>query len=111
MILTKEQQAILNGEKGETLAKVMKTLVLYGETFGARLTINGTEAALLVQNALDLTVSTNLPTGKENDGDLPVWALTAITAMSENGIPLTEDSVTRATASAVLYQVNNMNAS
>lgn len=33
--LTKEQQAILDGEQGETLAKVMKTLVLYGETFGA----------------------------------------------------------------------------
>ncbi len=35
MILTKEQQAILRGEKGETLAKVMKTLVMYGEAFGA----------------------------------------------------------------------------
>ncbi len=35
MQLTPEQQAILNGEKGETLAKVMKTLVMYGETFGA----------------------------------------------------------------------------
>ena len=35
MILTAEQQAILNGEKGETLAKVMKTLVMYGEAFGA----------------------------------------------------------------------------
>ncbi|MBE6767827.1 MAG: DUF521 domain-containing protein [Ruminococcaceae bacterium] len=35
MILTAEQQAILNGEKGETLAKVMKTLVMYGEAFHA----------------------------------------------------------------------------
>ena len=35
MILTNEQQAILNGEKGETLAKVMKTLVMYGEAFNA----------------------------------------------------------------------------
>ena len=35
MILTKEQQAILDGEKGETLAKVMKTLVMYGEALGA----------------------------------------------------------------------------
>ncbi len=35
MLLTQEQQAILNGEKGETLAKVMKTLVMYGEAFGA----------------------------------------------------------------------------
>ncbi len=35
MILTKEQQAILNGEQGETLAKVMKTLVMYGDAFEA----------------------------------------------------------------------------
>ncbi len=35
MILTQEQQAILNGSKGETMAKVMKTLVMYGEAFGA----------------------------------------------------------------------------
>ena len=35
MVLTKEQQAILDGEKGETLAKVMKTLVMYGEAFDA----------------------------------------------------------------------------
>ena len=35
MILTAEQQAILNGEKGETLAKVMETVVRYGELFGA----------------------------------------------------------------------------
>ena len=35
MYLTPEQQAILNGEQGETLAKVMKTLVKYGEIFGA----------------------------------------------------------------------------
>ena len=35
MNLTPEQQAILNGEKGEVLAKVMKTLVMYGDAFGA----------------------------------------------------------------------------
>lgn len=35
MLLTKEQQAILDGAQGETLAKVMKTLVLYGEAFEA----------------------------------------------------------------------------
>jgi predicted aconitase len=35
MILTQEQQAILDGEKGEVLAKVMKTLVMYGDAFGA----------------------------------------------------------------------------
>ena len=35
MKLTQEQQDILNGSKGETMAKVMKTLVMYGEAFGA----------------------------------------------------------------------------
>ena len=35
MYLTDEQQAILNGSKGEIMAKVMKTLVMYGESFGA----------------------------------------------------------------------------
>ena len=35
MLLTQEQQAILDGSKGETMARVMKTLVMYGEAFGA----------------------------------------------------------------------------
>ena len=35
MKLTPEQQDILNGARGETMAKVMQTLVRYGELFGA----------------------------------------------------------------------------
>ena len=35
MILTPEQQALLDGAKGEVMAKVVKTLVMYGDTFGA----------------------------------------------------------------------------
>ena len=35
MRLSAEQKAILEGSKGETLAKVMETLVRYGELFGA----------------------------------------------------------------------------
>ena len=35
MYLTDEQQAILNGSQGETMAKVMKTLVMYGDVFHA----------------------------------------------------------------------------
>ena len=35
MLLTQEQQTILDGSKGETLAKVMKTLVMYGDAFEA----------------------------------------------------------------------------
>ena len=35
MYLTPEQQDILNGSKGETMAKVMKTMVMYGDAFEA----------------------------------------------------------------------------
>ena len=35
MNLTKEQQAILDGEKGDVLSRIMKTLIRYGELFGA----------------------------------------------------------------------------
>ena len=36
MQLTPEQQALLDGREGEVMAKVIKTLVMYGETFGAQ---------------------------------------------------------------------------
>jgi len=35
MVLTTEQQAILDGQKGQVMAKIMKSLVVFGETFGA----------------------------------------------------------------------------
>lgn len=35
MVLTKDQEEILNGSKGPVMAKVLKTLVLYAEVFGA----------------------------------------------------------------------------
>ena len=35
MFLTEEQKAILGGSKGETMAKVLETVVRYGELFGA----------------------------------------------------------------------------
>ena len=44
MELTREQQAILNGEKGETMAKVLKTLVMYGDIFGAEKLVPVTHA-------------------------------------------------------------------
>lgn len=35
MKLTDEQKAILNGRDGEVMAKVMETVVMYGDIFGA----------------------------------------------------------------------------
>jgi hypothetical protein len=36
MLLTEEEKAILNGSKGETMAKVLRSLVMYGEVFNAK---------------------------------------------------------------------------
>lgn len=44
MNLTQQQQAILDGAQGETMAKVMKTLVMYGETFHAQRLVPVTSA-------------------------------------------------------------------
>lgn len=77
----------------------------YGEVFSPQEPIDGTEAALLLQNALDLTVSA-AATGKENDGELPVWATNAICAMAENDIALTAGTMTRSTAAMVLYDAS-----
>ena len=77
------------------------------EVFGAAEQITGAEAALLVSNALDLTVST-VSAGKDEEGDLPVWAATAMTAMADNGISLEADQLTRAEAAELLYQVSQM---
>ena len=35
MHLSEEQESILRGDRGDTLARVMETLVRYGEIFGA----------------------------------------------------------------------------
>ena len=36
MELTSEQVAILSGQSGETMAKVMETIVMFGDMFGAK---------------------------------------------------------------------------
>ena len=64
--------------------------------------------ALLVQNGLDLTVSTMI--GKD-DTDLPMWAATALQAMADNGIAMETDAMTRAEAADLLYQISKMTAS
>ena len=45
MHLTEDEQNILNGSQGEAMAKIMKTLVMYGDTFGADSLIEVTSKA------------------------------------------------------------------
>ena len=79
----------------------------HAETFGNAQPITGAEAALLMQNALDLSVSTSA--GKEADGDLPAWAENAITAMNQNGMPLEPNTImTRGETAKLLYYVSTL---
>ena len=76
----------------------------YGDVFGANEPINGMEAALLTQNALDLTVTTMA--GKDDDTALPSWAVSAMTALADNGLEVNDQVLNRAQAAKLLYRVH-----
>lgn len=76
----------------------------HADTFGANEAINGMEAALLVQNMLDLSVTT--VAGKDDGNAIPSWAIGPMQAMSDHGLNLTCDTLTRAEAAKLLYQVS-----
>ena len=113
-----EEDASFTGFTDETpdwlkpyLAAALRTGITSGwpdyEIFGAAEAITGAEAALLLQNALDLSVSTVVD--KESEGDLPVWAANAINAMTENGIHLdAAATLTRGEVAQLMYQVKQM---
>lgn len=78
--------------------------------FGADEAITGGEAAVMLQNAMDLTVPTVADTavnGKEDAA--PHWAASAVAAMSDNGIDLSmTDTLTRGQVAILLYQISQM---
>ena len=53
MTLTEEQRAILEGEKGEVMAKVMETVIRDGELFGADKLIPITGNTIILSHPLD----------------------------------------------------------
>ena len=67
--------------------------------------ITGAEAAVILQNALDLSVtSAALEEMQEN---IPTWADTSLTVLAENGLVLDADApMTRAVVAETLYQVS-----
>ena len=71
------------------------------ETFGADIPITGAEAAVMVQNALDLKAA-----GEEKE-EVPAWAEYALRAVEEAGLTLdAEAPLTRAQAAELMYQVS-----
>lgn len=74
------------------------------QTFGGDLPITGAEAALLLQNGLELSLT---QTGELQDDTLPVWTADSLAALAQNGISLDAQSVmTRGQTAQVLYQAS-----
>ena len=81
MVLTPEQQALLDGKEGEVMAKIVKTLVMYGETFGAERMIPvtskyghtvisfGLEVMKPVYDLYDTLIEAGLPEGQKFTAD------------------------------------------
>ena len=70
--------------------------------------ITGGEAAVMLQNALDLTV-TQQTLEKDQPEEVPTWAASSLTVMAENGVELqAEQPLTRAAVAELLYQVDHL---
>ena len=70
--------------------------------------ITGAEVAVMLQNALDLTVSSEtLEQVSATEEDVPSWASASLTVLAENGVTLDATaSMTRADVAETLYQVS-----
>ena len=81
-------------------------------SFEADQPISGAEAAVMIQNALDLSVSqTALETvsNEEQTAAVPDWAMAAVTVMNENGLSITADqALTRGALAKMLYRVSHL---
>ncbi len=81
-------------------------------SFEAAQVITGAEAAVMLQNALDLSISqqtleTQQVSAEAEEETVPAWAAVSLTAMSENGVMLNPNAaLTRAEAAEVLYQIS-----
>ena len=83
--------------------------------FEADAPIGGAEAAVILQNALDLSVSSQHleeaePVSSEDEQvSVPVWAASSITAMADNGITFNlTRGMNRGEVAQVMYQVSQL---
>ncbi|MBQ7817452.1 MAG: cadherin-like domain-containing protein [Oscillospiraceae bacterium] len=77
--------------------------------FGAFENITGGEAAVMLQNAMDLAVSVSAEVSVGKDDTETHWAAAAVTAMSNNGIDLSlTDTLTRGQVAMLLYRISQM---
>ena len=68
--------------------------------------ITGAEAAVALQNALDLSIGYE---ELEYPQDVPTWAATSLAVMAANGLELDASApLTRGQTAQILYQVSRM---
>ncbi len=83
-------------------------------SFQADAPITGAEAAVMLQNALDLSISQQTLESQQTmaqteEDAVPAWAEVSMTAMSDHGITLlTAKPMTRSQMAQVLYQVSQL---
>ena len=76
-----------------------------GTVADAEETITGAEAAVMIQNALDLAASAGVEAGE----DIPAWAADAVTTLADHGMILDANApLTRAAAAQTLYQTTQL---
>lgn len=76
------------------------------ESFSMDAPVTGAEAAVALQNALDLSAGHEEMAYTE---EVPAWAATSVAVMAANGIELQPDAaLTRGEVSKILYQVSRM---
>ena len=75
------------------------------QPFSPEAPVTGAQAAVILQNALDLPVS--METVELEAAEAPTWEEMALCAMAENGLELTaEQALSRADAAVLLYRVH-----
>ena len=68
--------------------------------------ITGSEAAVMLQNAMDLSISAS---AKPVDKEVPDWAASAVMAMNDNGITIDgTTTLTRGEVAVILYRANQL---
>lgn len=85
-------------------------------SFEADQPISGGEAAVMLQNALDLSISQQTMqtaaeevSSQENQEEIPVWADVSLAAMNDNGVALTAgQTLTRGQVAQVMYRVSHL---
>lgn len=87
-------------------AGILSELPAESGDFTAGAPITGAEAAVMLQSAMELAVTTVVD---ENDPAVPSWAAVAVTAMWDHGVGVDALSeLTRGEAAKLLYQVSKL---